>query len=154
MYRNEKTFMLISNVFIQQYFGVVRLAVWTRLWPAQFLLLVSNNDKSDQINPLEVVNRETQIWLAKFNNFAFKGWLGIIYFKLRHFLVFSCFLPIIVGRIMAQIRQKRDRLDKSMKLGTVTLLTLLNNFRRVAQKSWLIILVKNMFYVTMATLKT
>ena len=42
---------------------------------------------------------------------------------------------IIVGRIVAKIRQKRDRLDKSMKLGTVTLLTLLNNFRRVAQKS-------------------
>ena len=55
---------------------------------------------------------------------------------------------------MAQIRQKRDRLDKSMKLGTVTLLTLLNDFRRVAQKSSSIILVKNMFYVTMATLKT
>ena len=41
----------------------------------------------------------------------------------------------LVGRIMAQNRWKRDRLNKSMKLGTVTPQTLLNNFKRVAQKS-------------------
>ena len=55
---------------------------------------------------------------------------------------------------MAQIKWNRVRLDKSMKLGTVTPLTLLNDFRRVAQKSLSILLVKIMFYVTMTTLKT
>ena len=35
----------------------------------------------------------------------------------------------------ADCGSNRDRLDKSMKFGTVTPAILLNNFRRVAQKS-------------------
>ena len=48
----------------------------------------------------------------------------------------------------------RERLDKSMKFGTVTPAILLNNFRRVAQKSEWIFFVKIAFYVTMATQET
>ena len=48
----------------------------------------------------------------------------------------------------------RERLVKSMKFGTVTPATLLNNFRRVAQKSEKMFFVKIAFYVTMVTQKT
>ena len=54
----------------------------------------------------------------------------------------------------ADYGSNRDRLDKSMKFGTFTSAILLNNFRRVAQKSEWIFFVKIAFYVTMATQET
>ena len=43
------------------------------------------------------------------------------------------YLLTLISR--ADYGSSRDRLDKSMKFGTVTPAILLNNFRRVAQKS-------------------
>ena len=60
---------------------------------------------------------------------------------------------VVLDDSRADYGSNRDRLDKSMKLGTVTPATLLNNFRRVAQKSEQIFFVKIAFYVTMATQK-